>query len=373
MINTRKVPKKEDIPFILGIHRALNLTYIRYKKLTQYFDSWEEIFNASILHLQDSKIDTKGIERFVSRRSTVNLEQEVEKIQQCDAQILLHGTDIYPISLQEIYDPPAILFCRGALNASDFPSIAVVGSRRVSPYGKRCTKDIVESLARESISIVSGLAYGVDFLAHRAAVESGGRTIGVLGSGVDMITPTAHAHLAEQWIADERLVVLSEFPPGTQARAEHFPQRNRIITGLAKATVVIEAAMKSGSLISANLALEQDREVFAVPGSIYAPNSEGCNHLITQNIAAPAISGGQILRNLGLERQEKHQQAKQTLPKTGIESEIFSLLQDNQPYHIDDLSRTSKLSHQQLTSTLILMEMKGLVKNLGLQTYVRNI
>ena len=169
------------------------------------------------------------------------------------------------------------------------------------------------------------------------------------------------------------MVVLSEFLPGVEGLAENFPRRNRIITGLSKATIVMEGAIKSGSLISGKLALEQDREVFAVPGDIFSPTSQGCNHLIAENIASPALSGKQILDQLGLERQHQKKRALIVLPETGIESDIFGLFQHHHPYHVDELSRKSPLSHQQITSTLIIMEMKGLVKNMGLQTYVKNI
>ncbi len=372
MLEEMQTPDPQ-LKYLLALHRGLNLTSHRFEKLKIYFQSdWKRCYTAKISEWQRAEVDEKGITKFFSKRPELNPDKELALLHQCNATVLIKGTSQYPHSLLHTYDAPPLLFCRGNLKENDFPSISVVGSRKISSYGKRAGEQIVKELALRGITIISGLAYGVDMLAHQTAVAHQSRTIAVLGNGIDSIYPQAHSKQAEHWLEEDKLVILSEHLPGTPGIPEYFPRRNRIVTGLSRATIVVEAAAKSGSLISAELALEQNREVFAVPGEIFSPTSTGCNQLIADQKAIPALSGDQILSHLGLNNLSEQRQAQTQIPKIGIEADILRLFQGNEKYHIDDLSRNSVIPHHQLTSTLMIMEMKGLVQQLSNQLYVKN-
>jgi DNA processing protein len=273
----------------------------------------------------------------------------------------------YPLLLKQIHDPPAELHVRGTLPPSDALALAVVGSRSPTPYGQRVVRDLVEPIARLGIVIVSGLAYGIDAAAHEAACRVRGTTVAVLGSGGDdrSLFPAGNRALAKRLI-DAGGAVISEFPDGTPPLKHHFPIRNRVIAGIAKGTLVIEAAAKSGSLITARCALENGREVFAVPGSIHSPMSEGPNNLIKMG-ARPVTSPEDILSVFGHEAGEPvvHHE-----PGSPSEAAILALL-TKEPLHIDDIIRASGLDPSQTSSTLTLMEMKGAARHVGGMFYVR--
>ncbi|MCF7831053.1 DNA-processing protein DprA [Candidatus Gracilibacteria bacterium] len=289
-----------DLKFLLATHRALNLTPTRFQKLQLYFkDDWEKVFKAQITELQQAGLDPKGIEKFLTSRENIIPYKEKERVDKCGAQVLIYGQDNYPENLKNIPFPPVILFLRGHLQEEDCPCISVVGSRDISSYGEMAIQNIVAKIAQKGITIVSGLAIGADTLAHRMALEHGARTIAVLGSGIDDIYPVRNKELAENFLRYGQGAILSEYLPGTPIRPENFPLRNRIISGLSQATIVIEAKEKSGSLITAQTAIDQGKEVFAVPGSIFAENSKGTNQLILWGGVHPALSGEQILEQLG--------------------------------------------------------------------------
>lgn len=356
---------------LLAFHKALNLTHLRYEKLKSYFQGdWEKAFRSSISELQNSGIDVKGIENFLVAREKVDPELEHKRFEACGAKILLYGEEKYPSSLLNIYNPPPILFYKGEIRDEDFPSISVVGARKITPYGKRVVEAIIGEIASSGITIVSGLAMGIDAEAHRVALHHGARTIAVLGNGIDDIYPKQNAHLASQII--KQGAILSEFLPGADVRPENFPIRNRIVSGLSKATIVIEAAEKSGSLITAQLANEQGREVFAVPGEIFSPGSAGTNKLISDGVASPALSAQQILEHLGFKQLETQRQARLDIPASGNEAEVLRLFGEGEKVHLDDLIRRSPLPHATVSSTLLVLEVKGLVKNLGRGMLVRN-
>ncbi len=359
--------------YLIAIHRALTLTYLRYAKLRLFFhDDWEQVWNASIADLQASGIDIKGIENFIQTRKNINPDREVEKLQKCGADVLVYGSEDFPSQLENIPFPPVLLFCLGKILPSDFPSISVVGSRKMTSYGQRVLDTIVGEIAGNQITIVSGLAIGVDAYSHKLALDRGSRTIAVLGNGINEIYPRQNIQLAQKILVEDRGAIMSEYLPGTEAKPEFFPIRNRIVSGLSKATIIIEAATKSGSLITAQSANDQGREIFAVPGEIFSPNSSGTNQLICDGVANPAISAKQVMEGAGFGMATEQKQAVLEIPEMGVESEILKLFGGGEKLHIDDLIRKSDLPNTTVSSNIMILEVKGLVKNIGNQVYVRN-
>jgi len=267
----------------------------------------------------------------------------------------------YPALLKEIYDPPPLLYLKGILTKDEL-MLAVVGTRKSSAYGRGVASDLVSNLSRAGLTIVSGLALGIDSFAHQATLQAKGRTVGVLAGGLDLVYPRANYRLAEEILVAGGALI-SEYPLGTAALKHHFPIRNRIISGLSIGTLVIEAGEKSGALITARLALEQNREVFAVPGSIYSKNSEGPNNLI--KMGARAVTKAEdILEPLNLKQLTSSQEVRKIIADTKEEELILkSFSQD--PVHIDQIVKNSGLSTSTVNSALTLMEMKGKVRNLG--------
>lgn len=273
----------------------------------------------------------------------------------------------YPEILKEIYDPPKSLFIKGSFKSEDKIAIGIVGTRNYTSYGKRVAENIAGDLAGAGITVISGLAKGIDTFAHKAALERDGRTIAVLGSAVDSksLYPSCNQRLAEKIIKNG--AVISEYPSGTKSERWFFPQRNRIISGLSLGILVVEAPQKSGALITAACALEQNREVFAVPGPIYSENSIGTNKLIQMG-AKLTTSANDILEELNLPLlEEKKNKSK---PENKEEKILLDVL-GKEPIHIDEITKTSNLNAGVVSSTLIMLELKGLVKNLGGGHYVK--
>jgi len=284
-----------------------------------------------------------------------------------DIQIISKESGHYPILLREISSPPQRLFLRGnqeLLSAS--LSIAVVGTRKISDYGHAVLQSIIPPLVRAGAVIVSGLAYGVDSVSHEIALEHGGKCIAVLGSGVDIIYPREHQGLALR-ILESGGAILSEHGAGVPPLPQFFPARNRIISGLSRTTLVIEAQEESGSLITAKFALEQNREVYAVPGSIFDDNQRGTNQLIAEG-AYPLLSVEKLLAQLHLS--DSH---PQQLPLLTFDSPEEKTLYEylREPQSIDELSQSSRMATNMLNQLLSLMELKGLIRNLGGMRYLR--
>ena len=273
----------------------------------------------------------------------------------------------YPAILKEIHDPPKELYIKGEIINQDKTAIGVVGTRKYTQYGKEVCLDISGKLAKLGITIVSGLAKGIDTFAHQAALESGGRTIAVLGSGMDKNSffPRSNYSLSEK--ISQQGAVISEYPPGTRGTHFTFPQRNRIISGLSLGVVVIEAPEESGALITATLALEQNREVFAIPGSIYEKNSIGTNRLI--KLGAKLVTDVEdILEELNLSHLLTTEK-KKVKPDNKEEEIILSIL-SAQPVHIDEIIKKSGLSAGIVNSNLMILELKKAVRNLGKNNYI---
>ncbi len=356
--------------FLIATHKALHLTLIRYQKLKIFFENdFEKVWNASIKDLQAAELDSRGIEKFLTTRAQISPEKECERLAKLNINTLKYGTKEYPRLLENIYNPPIVLFARGELRESDFPAIAVVGSRKVSPYGQRAAEKIVGELAQSGVTITSGLAYGVDTLAHKIAVENGARTIAVLGCGIDQIYPKSNQRFGLDLIHNNTGVILSEYFPGTEPAPENFPVRNRIVAGMSRGILVIEAAKKSGSLITAELGVDMGRDVFSVPGDIFSKNAEGTNDLIVKGMATPVLSGQQILEELGLQQIAAHQEAKKNIPTTEVERDILSFFSEADQLELDQIIRLADIPNSVVISTIAILEIKGLVKHLGRQIY----
>ncbi|GAB4475197.1 MAG: DNA-processing protein DprA [Anaerolineales bacterium] len=339
---------------------------VRFRRLLSEFDSLENAWHAPNNALRRAGIGDKHLDNLLLIRSQVDLDRYMDTLQAKGVQVLTWLDDNYPRLLKEIDQSPPVIYVRGELSLSDEIAVAVVGTRRLTSYGRQIAEELGSGLAQNGVTLVSGLARGVDAIAHRAALEAGGRTIAVLGSGVDRIYPPEHRRLAEQIIQHGALV--SDYPLGTQPDATNFPPRNRIISGLSLAVVVVEAGEKSGALITARFAADQGRDVFAVPGNIHAPQSIGTNRLI-QNGAFPYIGVADLLQTLNIGTRMQHTSARRALPADANEARLLEQLSD-QPLHVDELSRLCQMPVSQVSSTLAILELKGLAKSVGGMSYV---
>jgi len=342
----------------------------RFKKILGYFETaqnaWEQ---GSAQNFIDAGLEEPLTQEIVLKRPQMALDKELAKLQKENIGILTLLDENYPKLLKEIYDPPFIMYLKGELKPADDFSIGVVGTRRLSTYGQQVTSRLASELAQSGLTIVSGLAQGIDTLAHLAALEQKGRTIAVVGSSLDTqsIFPPANRHLVKKIMAGQG-AILSEYPTGSFALKHHFPARNRIISGLSLGTLVVEAPEKSGALITAKHALEQNREVFAVPGSIYSAQSTGPNNLIKMG-AKLVANVNDILEELNLKNLAQNIETRQIIADSAEEELILNIL-SHDPLPIDKIVQETKLETAVVNSTLSLMEMKGKIRNLGGMQYV---
>jgi DNA processing protein len=339
----------------------------RFKRLLDHFGDPEAAWRAAPLELARAGLDRRAIDGLVALRQTADPAEVWTRVERLGVTVVTLDDPAYPALLREIADPPPVLYLRGELAAADRWALAVVGTRRMTPYGRQVVERLVGELARAGLTIVSGLALGIDGAAHRAALQAGGRTVAVLGSGLDQLYPSDHIGLAREIVGSG--AVMTEFPLGTKPDAVNFPRRNRIISGLSMGTLVIEAAETSGALITADFALEQGRDVFAVPGSILSSASTGPNRLIKEG-ARPVTSAQDILEELNLTVVAQHEAVRDALPDDPTESALLKLL-SGEPLHVDEIGRSSALPAWQVSSALTMMELKGLVRQVGGMNYVR--
>lgn len=341
---------------------------LRFRILIDAFGSATAAWNASASELRAAGLDTRTTASVVESRQQIDPDAVLSQADSLDIKVITWLDDEYPRHLLEIYDPPPVLFMQGELVSSDEWSVGVVGTRRATSYGKHVTRTIVTDLVQAGVTIVSGLARGIDGFAHRAALEVGGRTIAVLGSGLANIYPPEHRELAQQ--IRENGALFSEFPPHTKPEASNFPRRNRIISGLSLGVIVVEAGKRSGALITARYALDQGREVLAVPGNITAKSSQGTNRLIQEG-AKPVLHANDVLEELNLSMLDTQVAAQLTIPTTPEEDRLLDLL-SGQPVHVDELSLGSGMTVSLVTSTLSMMQLKGLVRQVEGMSYVRD-
>ena len=349
---------------------ALNLVKgigaVRFKQLLEFFGSAEIAWLAPQSAWSSAGIPQRVVNNFSLVKQQVDLERVLEKITAANVRVIIWLDNDYPRRLKEIDQSPPVLFIRGTINVEDDWAVAVVGTRRVTPYGRQVADEIGRFLAQNGVTVVSGLARGVDAIAHQAALQAGGRTYAVLGSGVDVIYPPEHRKLAAEIIRQGALI--SDYPVGTQPDGINFPPRNRIISGLSLATVVVEAGEKSGALITAEFAVDQGRDVFAVPGSILAAQSQGTNRLIEQG-ARPLLKMSEILETLKLEQIPEKQQTRKLNPMSMEEQRLLEQL-SSEPVHIDQLCELTGLPITNVSATLTMMELKGFVTQVGGMNYV---
>jgi DNA processing protein len=355
-----------DKRYWVGFNLVKGIGAVRLQGLRDHFGDLALAWQAPLDALQAAGLGPKLASRVAQLRADVDLEKLLARISAQGITILTWEDELYPARLKEIDQPPPVLYVRGSLIPEDSWAVAVVGTRRVSAYGRQVADEIGSFLASNGITVVSGLARGVDAIAHQAALRSGGRTIAVLGCGVDRIYPPEHAQLAGKMIANGALV--SDYSPGTPPDASNFPPRNRIISGLSIATVVVEAGDTSGALITAQFAIDQGREVFAVPGNILAPQSKGTNRLIAQG-AHPLLSVRDLLDVLDLTRVAEQCQVRKVLPADEIESKLMGVLTQD-PLHMDEIRNQTGLPIERVSATLVMMELKGMVRQVGGQNYV---
>ena len=273
----------KELKYWVAVNRIPRIGRARYALLENYFGTLENAWNAGVSDLRAAGLDARSAQRIATRRPTIDPEAELGRLEDLGVRAITRHDDGYPPRLKEIYELPPVLYVRGLFLPEDERSVAVVGTRRPTAYGREVGYRLTSDMARSGVTIVSGLARGIDAIAHRAALEAGQRTIAVMGSGVDVIYPREHANLAEEIVQSGALI--SEHPLGIRPNAQNFPRRNRIMSGMTLGTLVVEAPEGSGALITAKHALEQDREVFAVPGNIFSPASRGTNRLIRDSAA----------------------------------------------------------------------------------------
>ncbi|OQY21702.1 MAG: DNA protecting protein DprA [Anaerolineaceae bacterium 4572_32.2] len=355
-----------DLRYWVGFNIVRGIGPVRLRALLDYFGDVERAWRAPAEALRSAGLDSRSLKNLLQVRGQRNLDRELERIEAAGARALTWESAHYPHLLREIHDPPSVLYVKGTLTEEDAWAIAVVGTRRASVYGREVTRQLTQALARNGITIVSGLARGIDSEAHRAALEAGGRTIAVLGCGIDRVYPPENRKLAQQIIARGALV--SSYPLGTPPEGRNFPARNRIISGLSLGVLVTDAGTRSGALITTDFAAEQGRDVFAVPGSVLARGSVGTNALI-QDGAKVVLKPEDILEELNLTMVAEQSKARQVLPADETEEALLDHL-STEPTHVDELQQQLELPIAQVTSTLALMELKGMVRQAGGMKYI---
>lgn len=355
-----------DLKYWIGFTKIPGIGRVRLAQLEDFFGDLEAAWIASASELRRAGLGARSVEAILSWRPKVCPEAELEKLERYQVKAIPYSDPGYPSRLKEIYDHPPLLYVRGNLLPEDEWCLAVVGTRRATIYGRQVTEDIVADLAQNKITIVSGLAKGIDSVAHRAALEAGGRTLAVSASGLDIVYPAENVRLARQIM--EQGALLSEYPLGTKPKADNFPRRNRIMSGMSLGVLVVEAGESSGAMITAHHALEQNREVFAIPGSILSPASKGTNRLIQEG-AKLVRNCADILEELNLTMVAQQLEMKELLPADETEALLLAQL-NAEPTHIDEVCRRSGLSMPLVSSTLAMMELKGMVKQMGGMNYV---
>ena len=355
----------ENIALWVAFNKVRGIGAVRFQNLLTYFGSVEDAWVAEYSSLRQAGLNEKVTTNIIEFRRDFDPEKYYESILQSGIKVITWNDADYPKRLKSIEHPPPVLYIKGIINTSDENSVAIVGTRQPTSYGRQATSELASFLALNHVTVVSGLARGIDAIAHQQTLQHKGRTLAVLGNGVDVIYPSEHRALYEQIESEGALV--SEFAPGTKPDGVNFPPRNRIISGLSQATVVIEAGEKSGALITAEFAAVQGREVFALPGQIFSPKSKGTNRLIRDG-ANPLINYDDILTVLKLEKFEEFRYARNLFPEDEIENRIVTVLM-NEEMHVDEIGSMTGLPVEKVTAALVMLELKGLVKQNSTMTY----
>ena len=358
-----------DLAYWIAFSRVVGIGPVRFKLLYTYFkEDMAVAWHSEAKALAQAGLDRKTIESFLQQRHTIDPPTELKRLEHLRVRITTWKDPTYPQLLKQIPHPPHILYTCGALSEEDNFALAIVGTRKITSYGQQVTEHFARELAANQVTIVSGLAQGIDTVAHQTALATGGRTIAVLASGLESIYPRANIPLARQIVDSKRGALISEFPLGVKPEGGNFPARNRIISGLSLGVLVTEAPASSGALITARFAQEQGRDVFAVPGSIFAKSSGGTNRLI-QDGAHPTLEIDDIIKALNLFLIPQKRELQAVLPENDEERSLLALL-SHEPQHINELIQISQLPTTTVTSTLMMMELKGMIKQLENMQFV---
>ncbi|MDI7260662.1 MAG: DNA-processing protein DprA [Thermodesulfobacteriota bacterium] len=352
-----------EAPFYwLALHLIPGVGSIFFKRLIDRFRSPEAVFQATTRELLQVEGLGEKVAGEIRKGPPENaVRRELSLLKEVGGWMITLKDETYPPRLRDIYDPPALLYVRGELREKDELAVSIVGSRKTSPYGRWVTEKISQELARHGVTIVSGMARGIDSVAHWGAISGGGRTIAVLGCGVDVVYPSENRNLFAKII--DHGAILSEFPMGSPPEGGHFPKRNRIISGLSIGVVVVQASEKSGSLITANYALDQGREVFAIPGNVGAEGSRGTNQLIKQG-AKMVESSADILEEIlpqWSREKEGGQKVETAKPDLTEEEKVLYEMLGETPLHIDVMIRESQFDPGKVSSLLLNLELKELI------------
>lgn len=352
----------------VAFNRIPGIGAVRIQGLLGRFGSLAEAWRATRSELREAGLDDRTVRVIVEKRAEIDPEHEMDRLAAANVRALTWNDADYPAQLKEIDDAPPTLYVRGELSPQDALSVAVVGTRRPTPYGRQAAEEMSYAIAAQGVTVVSGLARGVDGIAHRAALQAGGRTVAVLACGLDMVYPPEHAKLARD--ITERGALISEQPLGAQPRGDFFPRRNRILSGLSLGVLVIEGDLKSGALITADFANDQGRDVFCLPGSIFSTQSRGTNIKIQRGEAKLVLKVDDILEELNLQAVPQQLEMQQLIPATDTEADLLRHI-SKEPVHIDEVCRESGLPASTVGSLLAMMELKGLVREIGQKAYVR--
>ena len=375
----------ETLPFWVALTRIEGLGIRGCHKLIEYFGSAQAAYMASLTELESCGVPARVAQAIFAQACLQEGEKEIEEAAKADCHLIAFDSDDYPPLLKQIPDAPLLLYVRGDAKVLTQHAVAMVGTRRPSAYGSSVAHRLAHDLAQRQLVVVSGLARGVDSASHRGALEGNGKTVAVLGSGLDVIYPRENKKLAEEIVKSG--AVISEFPLKTGPTPENFPIRNRIISGLSLGVVVVEAAEYSGSLITARLALEQNREVFAVPGNITSAQSFGPNHLIKQGAKLvdqwmdvieefpPAVrmallpaAGDAEAGPIGAETASLFEASL-----TPEQKSVFEVLRTDQTTFVDEIASASRVPHPRVLAALLHLEMNGLIRQLPGKNFIRKL
>ena len=356
----------KELKYWVGFNIIPGIGRVKFAQIETYFAKLEDAWKAPAGDFKKAGLDSNTIKAIETLRPSINIDIELEKLEKSNVQAFTYHDSGYPERLKEIYDYPPLIYIKGELIPEDAWCISVVGTRKATVYGRQVTEEIVEDLARNKITVVSGLARGIDTIAHNCALKAGGRTAAIFACGVDTIYPAENADLSRR--ISENGALISEYPLGAKPRPDNFPRRNRIMSGMSLGVLVIEAGESSGAIITAHMATEQDREVFAVPGSILSPMSRGTNALIQEG-AKLVRNCNDILEELNLTVSEQQLGMKEIVTASATEAILLKQL-GSEPVHIDQICRDSGMPISEVSSNLTIMELKGLVRQVNSMSYV---
>jgi DNA processing protein len=356
-----------DPKYWLGFSLVPEIGPKRLAQLLNWFGDLSSAWQASEAQLIQSGLEKQPTANLLHVRKQIDLDSELAKIAKVGARLITLADDGYPTLLKKLPDAPTVLYVRGSVKPDDHHALSIVGTRKATSYGKDAAYHLAKQLAGQGVTVISGMAHGIDSAAHRGALDGGGRTIAVMGCGVDVIYPSDHHKLAQQIMGCGALI--SEFPIGMHPEARNFPRRNRVISGLALGVLIVEAPDKSGAMITASIAADQGREVFAVPGNIFNPMSVGTNRLI-QDGAKLVMNVSDVLDELNLVHSivQTQTMTERIIPANDTEAELLEHLGAD-PIHIDDLVRLCGLPVATVSSTLTILELKGLARTVGHMQY----